>query len=219
MILDENLRSEESPLISLTDAEIFTRIWTSPRIVFRFLNETHYDKHIYLLLMLGGISNGFEQATAHAFGENWPLIGVIVMALILGSILGLIANHMFAGLMLWTGKLFNGRATFQQILRVNAYSLIPAVSALVFVLFELIIYGESMFRRGFNVMAYSQSHIMLFYTGALAQAVLSIWGFVLNIAGISEVQKISTGAAIGNVVIPGIGIVLIVFVVMYSMNF
>ena len=169
MILDENLRSEESSLITLTDSQIFSRIWTSPRIVFRFLNETHYDKHIYLLFILGGINSGFEQATTRAFGENWPLIGVIVKAVILGAVIGILTNHLYAGLVFWTGKLFNGKATFHQILRVNAYSLIPSSIALIFVLLDLAFFGESMFKRGFNVMSHGPALIMLFYVGTMTQ--------------------------------------------------
>lgn len=219
MILDENLRKEEAPTVVLTEYEIFTQIWTSPRIVFRFLNATHYDKHVYLLLMLGGIGNGFEQASRRAFAENWPMVGVIGIAVILGAILGLISNNFYAGAIMWFGKLFNGKANFHQLRRVVAYALVPTISALILVLLEVLIYGESMFRRGFDVMSMGQPQIIFFYLAAITQMVLGIWGFVLTVAGVSEVQKISTGAAFWNVLLPGLVIAAVVFIVMYSMRF
>ena len=36
--------------INLTDKEVFTKIWTSPRMVFRYINDNKYDKYVNILL-------------------------------------------------------------------------------------------------------------------------------------------------------------------------
>jgi Yip1 domain. len=215
MILDENLRVEEQTSITLTEGEIFTRIWTSPRIVFKFLNDTHYDKHIYLLLALGGIGNGIEQATTHAFGENWPFIVVVCIAVILGVVLGIIGNRVYAGLVLWTGRLFNGKANFHQLLRVNAYSMIPTIAALIFIFMEVGFYGDQMFKSGFNGILLNPPYNFLFYFSLMAQFVLGIWAFVINVVGTAEVQKISTVSAFWNVMLPALIVFVIIFLVTY----
>ena len=41
---------------NLTDKQIFTQIWKSPRKVFRYINDNQYDRYVYLLLAIAGIS-------------------------------------------------------------------------------------------------------------------------------------------------------------------
>ncbi len=48
MYLDEDIRDHYTPL-ELTDKEVFIGLWTAPKTVFRFINESCYDKYGYLL--------------------------------------------------------------------------------------------------------------------------------------------------------------------------
>lgn len=54
---------ENYPDPKLTEEELFTKIWTSPRLVFKFLNDHHYDKYVYGLLILAGIGSTFDRAS------------------------------------------------------------------------------------------------------------------------------------------------------------
>lgn len=69
----------------LTDKEILSQIWFSPRKVFKFINDNQYDKHVKLLLVLAGISAAFERAASKDIGDTFSLLGVIGMSIIAGG--------------------------------------------------------------------------------------------------------------------------------------
>ena len=58
----EEVLEDKSEIDQLSDKEIFTKIWTSPRQVFKFINDNSYDKYVTVLLILSGISRSFDQA-------------------------------------------------------------------------------------------------------------------------------------------------------------
>jgi len=98
MNLDENLIKEESDL-KLTDRDVFTKIWTSPRLVFKFINDTGYDKYVHVLLILAGITSTFDKASTKNLGDNMSLIAVLALCIILGGLLGWISYYIYAALM------------------------------------------------------------------------------------------------------------------------
>lgn len=58
--------------LNFTDKDIFRKIWTSPRKVFKYINEKHYDKYVTMLLILSGISNAFDRASMKNMGDTMP---------------------------------------------------------------------------------------------------------------------------------------------------
>ncbi|MFN8843910.1 MAG: hypothetical protein ACK5WV_09955, partial [Chryseotalea sp.] len=76
MILDENFIKENEPIV-LTDREIFTRIWTEPRLVMKYINDNSYDKFVVFLLVIGGISNAFDRIVSSDLFINQPLIVLV----------------------------------------------------------------------------------------------------------------------------------------------
>jgi hypothetical protein len=82
----ENSNSEEPK--TLTDKEIFTDIWLSPRKVFKFINDQQHDRYVYLLLALAGISNAFDRAVNKDLGDKMSLWGIIMLCVVLGGLLG-----------------------------------------------------------------------------------------------------------------------------------
>lgn len=73
----ENILDEKEPeAIHLTEQEIFTTIWTSPRKVFKFINDNQYGKHATVLLILAGISSAFDRAIMKDMGDQMPLVAI-----------------------------------------------------------------------------------------------------------------------------------------------
>ncbi|MEZ4849771.1 MAG: hypothetical protein R3B93_14385 [Bacteroidia bacterium] len=57
-------------IVVFSDKEIFTKIWTSPRRVFQYLEENDYDKFVTSLLALAGI---YQDLTGR-FHAIWGMI-------------------------------------------------------------------------------------------------------------------------------------------------
>lgn len=198
----------------LTDREIFSKIWFSPREVFKYLSHHEYDKYVPLLLILGGISRTIDRAIERSMGDDYPLGGILLISVILGGLLGWISLYIYSALVSWMGTWLGGKSDTKSVLRVLAYALIPSLFSLIFVAISIIIYGQEIFvsEPGYQS---SIDAIILLVLGII-EITLSVWSFVVLVAGISEIQNFAIGKALLNVLMPGIiflGLIMTIFII------
>jgi hypothetical protein len=217
MILDESIEIQAENM-QLTDKEIFTNIWTSPRLVFKYLNENRYDKFVNLLLVLGGISGTFNNASTRNMGDNFPLIAVIAICIILGGLIGWIGYYIYAALLSWTGRWINGRGDTKSLLRVVSHAMIPAIFSMVLLIPQIIICGNGIFQSDFDILNNSLSAVIFFYLTILLELILGIWATVILVVGLSEIQKLSIGKSILNMILPGLIIVVPLVIIALLIN-
>ncbi|MGF1923988.1 MAG: hypothetical protein ACQUHE_07385, partial [Bacteroidia bacterium] len=93
--------------MELTDKEVVTQIWIYPRKVFRYINETGYNKYFSLILFVCGIV-GVLQRKLYSGVEQGEVFGEIVMAVIFGGLLGWISFYVYASLISFTGQWLGG---------------------------------------------------------------------------------------------------------------
>lgn len=123
---------ENNPEVDqLSDKDIFTKIWTSPRQVFKFINDNSYNKYVTLLLILSGISRSFDQASLKNLGDSMSLWEILAISIIGGGLLGWISFYIYASLVSWTGKWLDGQGNTNSIFRMLAFSMLPSIVALV----------------------------------------------------------------------------------------
>lgn len=205
----------------ISDKKIFSEIWTSPRKVFRFINTYKYDKYVTMLLMLAGISRSFDRASMKNMGDNFSIWGIIAISIIIGAISGWISYYIYAALISWTGKWINAKGNTESILRVLAYALIPSIISLLFIVPQIVIYGVDIFKLEGDLSSGGIVSNIIFYGAMILEIALGIWSLVLIVIGISEVQKLSIGKAILNIMLPAIVImtpILIFVFIMYTIN-
>lgn len=197
----------------MSDGDIFTKIWTSPREVFTFINTYKYDKHTTLLLILAGITSAFDRATTKDMGDNFSLWGVIGFCVIMGTIFGWISYYIFAALISWTGKWIDGQGNTDSILRVLSYALIPSAVSLLMLIPQIAIYGNEIFKSEGDTSNGDIMSNILYYGTMIIDLTLGIWSLVLCVIGISEVQKLSIGKSILNFLLPAIVFLTPIFVI------
>ena len=202
----ENSNSEDPK--TLTDKEIFTDIWLSPRKVFKFINEQQYDRYVYLLLALAGISNAFDRAVNKDLGDKMSLWGIILLCIVVGGLLGWISYYIYAGLISWTGKWLKGEGDSSSILR------IPIIVALIFLVPQIGIYGKEIFKSDGDITSAGLIPNVIFYGTMILEFVLAIWTIVLCVVAVAEVQKFSIAKSILNLILPvlviGVPIIIII---------
>lgn len=210
MILDDNLQEEQE--IVLSDKDIFTKIWTSPRKVFKYIHEHQYDKYVHLLIVLGAINQSLSRAEERGAGDDMSLVQVIILATLAGGLFGWISYYLYAALLSWTGKKLGGNADTTAMFRVFAYSMIPSVIALIIFIPAILVFGNELFK---SEVVFEESLVktITFWGTAILELILGIWGIVLLVIGISEAQKFSIGKSILNMILPIIGIILIVLLI------
>lgn len=200
----ENLLDDIDEVQHFTDKEIFTKIWTIPRPIFKYINHLKYEKHLTILLILAGITSAFERAETNYLGSN-DSIGITIFASIIGGALfGWISYYLYSSLIRFTGKWLNGKANTDSILRTLAYASIPTITGLVLVIPKFLLTGTDLYQN------------LLTYGFTVVESILGIWTFVLYVIGISEVQQFSIGKALLNLLLPFIVIVIPIFILVMA---
>jgi hypothetical protein len=201
----------------LSDKEIFMEIWTSPRKVFKFINDNHYDKYVNGLLFFAGISSAFDRASLKNSGDNLSLIAILALCIIVGGLLGWISYYIYAALLSWTGKWINGEGDTKSILRIISYAMTPAIIALIFLIPQIGIYRNEMFKSDGDISSAGIVANIFVYSSMILEFILGIWTIVFCVVGVSEVQKLSIGKSIVNLILPllvfAIPIMIIVLII------
>lgn len=192
----------------LSDKEIFTKIWMSPRMVFQYINERHYDKYVPILLIIAGIARAFDRAATKNLGDTLSLWVIIGGCIVLGGLLGWLSFYIYAALLSWTGKWLHGKGNTTSILRVLAYAFIPISLALLLMVPQIGIYGIEIFKSDGDTTSAGMLLNIFYYGALILEVVLGIWAFVLCVVGVSEVQKLSIGNAVLNIFLPVLIIVV-----------
>ena len=195
MLLDE---TPEKPVAEFSDREIFTKIWLSPRKVFKYLHEKSYDKFLYPLLFLAGLTNAINNNRID--NDNGILLKLIIGAAV-GGLLGWIGMLLFAAIMGWTGKWINGKAETKALLRVSAHAYIPSIVATISVIILILVFGPKVLAPSFSIEIYSLPEILIYFFLLLVQFALAIWAFILYLVGVSVAQDLSLGKAFLNILL------------------
>jgi hypothetical protein len=185
----ENLLDDIDEVQRFTDKEIFTKIWTFPRPVFKFINHFKYQKYLTVLLILAGIVNAFDRADISNIGKYDSIIVTIIASIVGGALFGWISFYIYSSLIRFTGKWINGKANTDSILRTLAYASIPSIAGLVLIIPKLLLRGSDLYE---NVLTYGFS---------ITESILGVWTLVLSVIGISEVQQFSIGRAVVNLIL------------------
>jgi len=201
--------------IYLTDKEIFLRIWTSPRLVLKYINDKEYGEYVTILLVFAGILSAFDRAMAKNLGDQMPLWGVICICIAGGALFGWLSFYIYAALVSWTGDLLHGEGDTESILRIMSYAKIPAVVFIVPYAMQIAIYGNKLFQSNVTIVSFDWLGSIFFYSCMALSLVLSIWSIVLIIIGISEVQKLSIWKSILNLLLPILVIGVPIFIIIF----
>jgi hypothetical protein len=204
---------EEENNTQITDSNIFKAIWTSPRQVFKYVNDNHYEKYMTLLLVLGGISSAFDRASSRDMGDKLSIEVIIGICVVAGGLFGWISYYIYASLLSWTGGWLNGKGSSKSILRMLSYALIPIVISVAFIVPQIAVYGVDIFKSDGDVTSAGLLGNTIFYVSVLAKVILSVWTLILTVIGVSEVQKLSIGKAILNLILPVLVIVIPILII------
>jgi len=201
MILDNNFEEEEKPKV-LTDREIFTKIWTAPRMVFKSIEAYKYEGNQTALLVIAGIAGVLQRASDRSVGDGTDLVMVVVSCLVAGVLTAFIFYPFYALLVSWTGKWLKGKADTASVLRVLAFSSIPSIFNLVLVVLTVLLLGKELFVSETLLLFESTPHTFIFLVLLIPQVVLAIWSLVLFVIGIAEIQQFSIIKALFNSILP-----------------
>ncbi len=191
-------------------------MWTSPRATIQHIIEINPTYMVLVLASLSGIGKVLDRAVSRSLGDEVSLTVILIVALVGGSIAGIIGLYIFSALLRWTGKWLGGTGSSVNLRAAIAWSYAPAAWALLLWLPTLLIIGEDIFKEDLQVIQGNFLAIFWMFVFIVIEIVAAVWAFILLLKCISQVQQFSVWKALGNIILSVLVIALpiIILVVM-----
>ncbi len=206
-----NDSSLEEPMAKKAAGNPWLSIWTEPRKTVRSIVNTDPKFGFVILSGIYGFPMALNLAQNFSLGASIPLWAILIGALIICILLGMIGITISTWLLHFTGRWIGGKGSFQTVRTAVAWSNVPNVVTILMSLIVVAMFGRAMFNAAFSATHFMGTQAGIIFIVFLLQAVASIWGFVILIVGLSEVQGFSVWKALLNVLIPFVIVVAIVW--------
>ncbi|MBS0620801.1 MAG: YIP1 family protein [Verrucomicrobia bacterium] len=189
------------------------QIWVEPRATIRSIVKTNPRYGYLLLCILYGLPMALSASQNFSLVEKIPLWAIWVGSLVVCLFLGMIGIGVTSWLLHWTGKWIGGKGNYQTIRAAVAWATVPnSVTILMWVLLTGV-FGGLVFDRHFAEMTYIGYQAGVVFIVFLMQTIVSIWGFIILLKALGEVQGFSAWKALLNVLIPVVIVTVITWVV------
>lgn len=170
-------------------------MWYKPRQTMRFILENYPRRLIHTLAIAGAFTH--IAGSSSFYWYSWW--STVLIWIVLSIITGLVTLYVLGGLIKWTGNWLKGSATMQEILSAIAWSQVPVLYFFVIDIAILALVGWS----GLN----------LVYT--TFRFLFAVWGFVIFLACLEEVQRYNFFKALINYILAIV--ILFVFLVLVNL--
>jgi hypothetical protein len=196
--------SQPEPTPGAAALNPWSSIWLRPRRTVRELVSSNPEYGVTGLAMLAGVFHVLDRATGRSAGDRIPFLGVLLMAALLGPVLGLAKVYLGAALLGWTGRWIGGSGTSRHLRTALAWGGVPYAFSLPVWLPLLLVVGPEMFTTetpridGGGIAAWT------FFSLVFVQIVLGVWAFILVLKGVGEIQGFSSWRALANLALAGL---------------
>jgi Yip1 domain len=182
-------------------------IWTRPRDTIRAIVEKDPHRHVITLSMAWGFVQTLEWAIASRAPDVVPLQMILGLDLILGPLIGLIG----LGVLVWslglTGRWLGGKATQDELRAAIAWSAVPILAAIPYVLMELMPYAREGIKEQVMPSESQPALRLILMACGFVRLILGMWSFVLLLKCVGEVHRFSAWAALGSL---ALGLLLLI---------
>ena len=199
--------------IDLATENPFLTIWTRPRATIRGILDQNPTYLVIPLAMAGGVVQALDRATQRNAGDALPLGAILGMALVAGSIGGLIGLYIGGALTGWAGRLLGGRGTGEEVRAALAWAEVPVLATIPIWIIQLALIGKEMFTSETpNLEANPALGLVLMATGVI-EIVLGIWALVIMFKCVGEAHGFSAWKALGSMLLLVLIIAVPLFVI------
>lgn len=177
-------------------------IWVRPRETIRAIVESNPSHKLYWLCALYGLPMAMSFAQSFSLSSVLPMWATLFGALILCTFLGFIGISISSWLLHFTGRWIGGAGSYKSVRAAVAWSNVPNIVTVITWFILLALFGDKVFCRGFSEMSFVGYQAGVIFLIFLLQSIVSIWGFILLLHTLGEVQGFSAWKALLNVIIP-----------------
>lgn len=206
-------------MVSKVEENPWLNIWIEPRKTIRAIIEKDPKSGFLLLSAVYGLPMAFNLAQSLNLIATLPLWAILIGSLVICTFLGMIGISISAWLLQCAGRWIGGKGNFQTIRAAVAWSNVPNFVTVLMWVVLLSIFKGRVFAPEFN-----EAHFIGYQAGVvflvfLIQSIVSVWGFILLLHTLGEVQGFSAWKALLNVIIPVVIIVAAWLIVGWGFGF
>ena len=188
-------------------------IWLEPRATIRQIISFDPKYRFILLSWIYGLPMALNFAQSSSLIESLPLWAILIAALVISPFIGALGITVGALLLTWTGKWIGGKGAFNHVRAAVAWSNVPNVVTIALWVVLLAVFGNQVFSNGFSDAAFVGYQAGVIFIAFLVESIVTIWGFIILLHTLGEVQGFSAWKALLNVVIPLVIIVAAIWLV------
>ena len=207
---------QETPEDSTFPHRPWLSILFSPRSTIRAIIDSDPHRYVYVIVMIAGVFEFLSSASERDFGDSISLVVILAGSIVIAplAIIGWFINGSILG---WSGRLLGGKATSDEVRAALAWSNVPLIISLFFLIAIIPIYGIDLFRFDAPRLDSNPFPFMLYL---LLGLVLALWHYVILWKCYAEVHNISLLIALVAYLLP-FAIILalllpIIFLLLYT---
>ncbi len=176
-------------------------IWFKPRSTIQQIIDTNPKYLVFVLMSLSGFSQVLDRASVKNMGDkyDWPMI--VLIAAVVGPVVGIFSLYAFGWLVRWTGKWIKGKSSPVNIRAAIAWSSVPTIWVLILWVPEILLFGQELFTAETPAIEASPYLSMSYLGFAVVGFVAGIWAFVIFLKCLGQVQGFSAWKALGNTIL------------------
>lgn len=193
-------------------------IWVHPRTTIRAITQTNKNYRLLLLSTIYGFQLMLQSIQYFSLGQGNSLALILLFAIIFSIPVGYITFNVWSFFYYWLGKLIKGKGSFKEVRTATVWSSVPivVVPCLSWIIL-MIFHGNSLFTLGYETQLTEGAAIL---TGALGiiQFASWIWGLVILLHALGEVQGFSAWLGLLNVVLAGLVMFILLFLIGWGVS-
>ncbi|MCH9617191.1 MAG: hypothetical protein SP4CHLAM5_03550 [Chlamydiia bacterium] len=175
---------------------IFT-VMSDPRGFIRAIPRKKIGTMPIFLAWVIGVVYLLREATALQASNSYGFWLILLVSVVLAIPVAYIGMYVFAFFLFWSGKLFKGKGTYKEIFTAAAFGRVPEFFVLLSWFFLLTYFGK----EAFDWQAMGASGSLYVAALMIAQLVFYVWGFVISLHTVGEVQKFSAWMSLWNYIL------------------
>lgn len=182
-------------------------MWVHPRATIQSVVNENPRKSIWLLAWLYGFNALLNVFQTIPIATQIGLIPMFLIAFLLAPLWGYVFFAIWGAVVVWVGRLFKGKGTFETVRAAYAWACVPMIGSVALWLILVFFYGKVLF-LGMPEHFVSDSQAFALLGIFVVKLVFSIWTLVLFVQALSQVQHFSILRSIGNLVVAAIALIL-----------
>lgn len=194
------------------------RIWVEPRETVRSIVNANPKYGFVILSAAYGFPIALNMAQSLSLASTIPIWAILLGVLIVCTFFGMIGIAISTWLLKLTGAWIGGKGSYQTVRTAVTWSNVPSIVTSLMWILLMVFFGSAVFHRDFADMSFVGYEAGIVFVVFLIQTVVSIWGFIILLKGLAEVQGFSTWKALFNIIIPFVIIVALVWLMAWVMG-